>query len=905
MLIFVDEKGNHHSALAEVKETKGVNGEKSLSGTIYTNDEILEGIGRGWKVRFNSENYYLTYALPVDEGDRIEVEFDAVHEFFFDMKKSIVHAQLDGSNTMKAYLDFIFNGSGYSYSLEVDVNAFEKQSFGFKNRLTLFNDIISSTGLEFSVNGTIVRLIKEVGTDLSTIVKKGFNMNELKLEKDVGSFITVKKGYGAYFDEEDQTKGRLIVEYVSPLAEIYGYLEGDPVIDERYSVEENLFERLKQEVESSYGISATLDMVDLRQAGYEYDQPHEGDYIMAINTDLKFAQKIRIMSYTTEYDTSGTVLNHTVSCGSDGLVTKLSNSESNYKKQTQAGLENALNAAEKAWLSADSKNRIYWGTDTPKGRFNVGDTWYHIIGEKTVMKYWNGYEWLLFFDPDANQKEIEDAFTEAAEAKDAAETAYTGAVKEAESMVSEAGSTWKVNLNSVKENLEGQLVKLPDSLFNRAWIDKLFADSIFTTNFQAQSVTAVSAKISSIITKSLRADVITSVHLKVDEGLFDKIFAENAFFTKLIAKDIFTNNLAAKEGFVNKLTANAAFINSIKALDIDAGRITTGTLTAVKISGKNLSIDLATGEVLFSKGKIVGNEISIDLDTGNIDITKGMIRGGYDPRAEVKQTLLLDLNSSYIKVGPRLGDAGGGYIELDAVNGITVGYKTLHTDMSTRIHSNQGPFFIASEDSPLYFYSGSRDNRSQLCLDGYHGESTLIGNEIRFGANSTSVPEYCESIKTFTKELRVNDINPNGVNQENNGYVIIKPVYTRTTSNAANINVSFSGDIRRVTSAKKYKANISDADSVIANAENILNLVPKKWNDKSELDQNENDEWFFGFIADEFDEQGLTEVVGYENGEVESLNYDRISMYHNVLIKKMWDRIEKLERLLGGKMNEC
>lgn len=40
-------------------------------------------------------------------------------------------------------------------------------------------------------------------------------------------------------------------------------------------------------------MSVDIDMEDLTKAGYNYDQPHEGDYIMAINKDLGFEQKFR------------------------------------------------------------------------------------------------------------------------------------------------------------------------------------------------------------------------------------------------------------------------------------------------------------------------------------------------------------------------------------------------------------------------------------------------------------------------------------------------------------------------------------------------------------------------------------------------------------------------------------
>ncbi|MDK4351690.1 phage tail protein [Enterococcus thailandicus] len=428
MINFIDEYGKQHSAIVECKKTKGVNGEKSLSGTIYTNNEILEGIGRGWRLQFEDENYCLTYVNPIDEGTRIVVEFDAVHEFFFDLKKSVIYSEMNGSNTADAYLRFIFNGSGYDYRLEISIPAFEKESFGMKNRLDLFKDFISSTGAEFSVSGKVVRILEQVGTNLSTIVKKGFNLNELRIEKDPGSFITYLKGYGAFVDPENESKGRLIVEYLSPLAEIYGKLEGDPIIDERYRVESNFIARLKKDVEESYGISVNIDMVDLTQAGYKYDQPHEGDYIMAINKDLEFEQQIRIMSYTTSYDTEGNVVDHDVSCGSDSLVKKQAQKDDDYRKEVQAGLEESIKNSNSAMIAANGKNKVFMGPDEPTATA-IGDIWYQIDGEQTIMKYWNGYEWVPFINPDEINNAIDEVDKNAEDAKNEAEQATDSANK--------------------------------------------------------------------------------------------------------------------------------------------------------------------------------------------------------------------------------------------------------------------------------------------------------------------------------------------------------------------------------------------------------------------------------------------------------------------------------------------
>lgn len=443
MINFIDEYGKQHAAIVECQKTKGVNGEKSLSGTIYTNDEILEGIGRGWRLQFEEENYCLTYVNPIDEGNRIVVEFDAVHEFFFDLRKSVIYSEMNGSNTANAYLQFIFNGSGYEYRLEVTIPSFEKESFGMKNRLDLFKDFISSTGVEFSVNGKIVRILEKVGTNLSTIVKKGFNLNELRIERDPGSFITYLRGYGAFFDPDDESKGRLIVEYLSPLAELYGKLEGDPIVDERYKVESNFIDRLKNDVESSYGISVDIDMEDLTKAGYDYDQPHEGDYIMAINKDLGFEQKIRIMSYTTSYDTEGNIIDHDVSCGSDNIIQKKINQENEYRKEVQAGLENAISTANQAWISADGKNKVFQGPDRPTAT-NKGDIWYQVDGEQTIMNYWDGFDWVPFINPD----EVKESVDQAKQAGEQAQAAANQATEDAQVAKAKADAI-QIDVNSL------------------------------------------------------------------------------------------------------------------------------------------------------------------------------------------------------------------------------------------------------------------------------------------------------------------------------------------------------------------------------------------------------------------------------------------------------------------------
>ncbi|HEK9142124.1 TPA: phage tail protein, partial [Streptococcus equi subsp. equi] len=403
-----------------------VNGERSVSGEIYTNSDVLNNIDRGWRLRFEDEYYVVIYAKPVDVGQKTQVSFDAIHQFFWDFSKSSIYEGLgDGSHTIDTYLETVFKGSGYRYKLEVGVNAFRKQSFNYKSRLDLFNEIIKATGLEFSVSGKVVRLLKNIGTDLSTVVRKNFNMNDLTIEKNIDSFITYQKGFGAWTDPEDHSKGRLEAEYESPLAKEYGRLEGAPLTDERFTVADNLKEALKSNVENSYKISVKIDMEDLTRAGYRCERPVAGDYIMAINETLGFQERIRIVSFTSYYDATGALVKHEVTCNDIGSVKKQSvgslsiNSRIN---QIDADIASAIEVATQALVSADGKNTVYGGTempkDEPKGTLKKGDILFLKVGDTTRMYFWNGAEWEepeVVNDPERWREDLEKQISEAIE----------------------------------------------------------------------------------------------------------------------------------------------------------------------------------------------------------------------------------------------------------------------------------------------------------------------------------------------------------------------------------------------------------------------------------------------------------------------------------------------------------
>lgn len=463
MITFYDEKGNGYGAQVELKTKNAVNGERSISGTIVSNKQVLSKLDRGWSFTFDGELYKIIYAKPKDEGKNISLSFDAVHQFFYDFEHSNCYKEFNGSNRFEVYIEAIFKDSGYRYVIEAQAGSIRKENFGNASRLKMFKEIIKAAGLEFSVTGKVVRILKKVGTDLSTVVRKNFNMNELTIEKNIGNFITYKKGLGAWKDENNHDAGRYTSEYESPLARIYGRIEGEPVSDERYKETGKLLERLKKEVDESYSISVQLDMEDLTQAGYKYTRPRAGDYIMAINETIGFREKIRIVSYESSYDVTGRLLSHKVTCNDIGTVQKAITSEGSIMRsvsESKEYAEGALEVATRALVSANGKNTNYYGAtkpkDEPRGTLHEGDLLYLTVGEETELYYWSGTEWL----PKILKVDTRKIETLLSEAQTATNKAIAQANATANEALKKAGTL--PDTSKLSDQIKQQILNSPD-----------------------------------------------------------------------------------------------------------------------------------------------------------------------------------------------------------------------------------------------------------------------------------------------------------------------------------------------------------------------------------------------------------------------------------------------------------
>lgn len=330
MITFTDVENNEYQAQCEIEKTDAVNGEKSLSGTIYFGQDVKDNLSKGWTLTFLDEEYVVVTYKKNDKDNT--VAFNAVQAFFYKMSKTGFYETWNGSHPFTNYLDALFAGTGYTYDNTASVGAFEKQDWGMSDRLSLFNNIIDQANVEFYVDGTVVHVVPAMGSDLSTIVRKKFNLDTAEIQTDNTNFATYGRGFGSYSKPNDTTSKRLEVEYKSPLYDYYypkfGAIEAVPVADERYKIVDNLLTAVKEKVDKSWAISLTLNLVDLQSVGYKYAMANPGDYITVIDENLNFSDKVRIIKVTSDYDIRGTRTQTEVECGSLSFAEQQKTSQS-------------------------------------------------------------------------------------------------------------------------------------------------------------------------------------------------------------------------------------------------------------------------------------------------------------------------------------------------------------------------------------------------------------------------------------------------------------------------------------------------------------------------------------------------------------------------------------------------
>ena len=126
------------------------------------------------------------------------------------------------------------------------------------------------------------------------------------------------------------------------------------------------------------------------------------------------------------------------------------------------------------------------------------------------------------------------------------------------------------------------------------------------------------------------------------------------------------------------------------------------------------------------------------------------------------------------------------------------------------------------------------------------------------------------------------------------GVIQSPPTYAQTTSNAANMVVRSSGDFERSTSSKRYKNSITDVTKGLSELK-TLRPVNYKGN-------NDGETVFYGLIAEEVHDAGLTEFVEYnDENQPDGLRYPHMVSLCIKAIQEQQEQIDELKAKLENR----
>lgn len=399
-------------------------------------------------------------------------------------------------------------------------------------------------------------------------------------------------------------------------------------------------------------------------------------------------------------------------------------------------------------------------------------------------------------------------------------------------------------------------------------------------------------------------DTISQINMSAGTTLIqnDKIYMDassTVFSGKAFIPDAAITNISADK--INTGTLDAGRINVI---NLNASNITTGT-----INGANLKIDLNSGEILFQKGRIgsTNGYLNIDIDSGKMSVTNWRKEGFYFEDGELYLSDSFALTTNW---KPKYG------VIRRSNNPFTVGESgieiTSPTGVSLQTMNYDGGFAGGG-------LLDQTKNGASVAVD-ENGQALINGKQV--GLTGGTFFDTDQNVLQRRPRIIVGtDAATSGLNPWGSGnplthvdsrividasYVHFPHSYQTTTGSAPNVFIASDGALVRSTSASKYKTEIKRSYST-EYGEKLLNLPTAIWTDKGQKERYEagkrhiKPEKYFGMIAEDLADAGLDLLVSRNplTHEIEGIQYERIAPALLPVIKKLKDKVDKLEEKIN------
>lgn len=348
-LILKDLNGNAYPVETVTNHTVRMNSDGMLTFNVIENEQtahFINDISKMWRVEnvtgdADAQAYVVVIAKRKATKHKQYIEVTAKEAQFDYLETHRVYENITGSRTGVDFLNLIFDGTPYSYTLLEGVYAKEWENAGDgQSRSEMFLNWLGRYGFEFQYEPTskTFKLGARISRRPAYYISKKLNANDISFEEDATSFYTYAKGYFDYDGADNIHAANQIREYpkgkTSPMIELFGIREAPPVSDGRVTDTELMDENLEKQVEQSLKMSIELDFVMLGH-NYPFAQPEIGDEIPVIDETINFNRVLRIQEIKTTRDAHHKVIKQTIVVGDPKRETR-------YKK-AQSGAVSAIN----------------------------------------------------------------------------------------------------------------------------------------------------------------------------------------------------------------------------------------------------------------------------------------------------------------------------------------------------------------------------------------------------------------------------------------------------------------------------------------------------------------------------------------------------------------------------------
>ena len=384
----------------------------------------------------------------------------------------------------------------------------------------------------------------------------------------------------------------------------------------------------------------------------------------------------------------------------------------------------------------------------------------------------------------------------------------------------------------------------------------------------------------------------------------DKIYMDAS--STVFSGKAFIPSAAITELNADKITAGTLNAANVNIINLNANNITTGT-----INGQNLKIDLNTGNVEFQHGRIhnFSNTVDINLDQNYISTanynTRALLKDG---ELQLTQPNLYDTNGNwYFRLynGGGAGDAwaGASLIGRDSVivanegnaqgaTGFTsspMGTATFSGLFTGKGTNNWMPTILGGAERGVFIKGGNQMSIKQNIMDPNDG-----------GVFATGSPFISVGVDGPNNNWWGNRIVIDGE------YLHVPTAWRHTTGGAPNLVVASDGALVRSTSASKYKTEIH-RDYSTNFGDRLLELPTATWIDKGQKERYQEGKRhikpnkYFGMIAEDLADAGLDLFVSRnpQTHEIEGIQYERIAPALIPVIRKLKKKVQELEEKLN------